>query len=52
MFWRDVSESYSLALRMNLAHAQFLSDRVLSVARPGSKTTTNLQFALFVVDKT
>ncbi|QDV32778.1 type VI secretion system baseplate subunit TssK [Tautonia plasticadhaerens] len=47
--WRDVSESNTLGIRMNMAQATFQSDRILSLAMPGSERTTNLQFALFVV---
>ncbi len=48
-FWRDVSESYNMAIRMNLARAAFQGDRILAVAPPKSSKTTNLQFALFVI---
>ena len=48
-FWRDVVDSQTLGLRMNLAHAVFEGDRVLVVTAPGSGKTTKLQFALFVI---
>ena len=48
-FWRDVAESYTMAIRMNLARAAFQGDRILSVVPPKSSKTTNLQFALFVI---
>jgi type VI secretion system protein ImpJ len=49
VFWRDVSDTCSMAIRMNLAKAVFQSDRILSVVPPRSTKTTNLQFALFVI---
>ena len=48
-FWRDVAESYTMAVRMNLARAAFKGDRILSVVPPKSNKATDLQFALFVV---
>jgi type VI secretion system protein ImpJ len=48
VFWKDVTESFTLALRMNLARASFQGDRVLSVTPPDRGQPTNLQFALFV----
>lgn len=47
--WKDVAETNSLGIRMNMARAAFQSDRILSLTPPGSERTTNLQFALFVV---
>lgn len=49
VFWRDVADTCSVAIRMNLARAAFQSDRILSVVLPKSSKTTNLQFALFVI---
>ena len=49
VFWRDVADTCSMAIRMNLARAVFQSDRILSVVPPKSSKTTNLQFALFVI---
>jgi type VI secretion system protein ImpJ len=49
VFWRDVADTCSMAIRMNVARAAFQSDRMLSVALPKSSKTTNLQFALFVI---
>ena len=49
VFWRDVADTCSMAIRMNLAKAVFQSDRILSVVPPKSNKTTNLQFALFII---
>jgi type VI secretion system protein ImpJ len=49
VFWRDVADTCSMAIRMNLAKAVFQSDRILSVVPPKSSKTTNLQFALFII---
>lgn len=49
VFWKEVADTCTMAMRMNLAHAAFQSDRILSVTLPKSNTTTNLQFALFVI---
>jgi type VI secretion system protein ImpJ len=49
VFWRDVADTCSMAIRMNLAKAVFQSDRILSVVPPRSTRTTNLQFALFII---
>jgi len=49
VFWRDVADTCSMAIRMNLARATFQSDRILSVVPPKGSKTTNLQFALFVI---
>jgi type VI secretion system protein ImpJ len=49
VFWRDVADTCSMAIRMNLAKAVFQSDRILSVVPAKSTKTTNLQFALFVI---
>lgn len=49
VFWKDVADSYTMALRMNLARATFQGDRVLSVVSPADNKATNLQFALFVI---
>jgi type VI secretion system protein ImpJ len=49
VFWKDVTEEYTMALRMNLAKATFEGDRILSVVPPNRTKPTNLQFALFVV---
>lgn len=49
VFWRDVADTCSMAIKMNLARAAFQSDRLLSVVHPKSSKTTNLQFALFVI---
>lgn len=49
VFWRDVADTCSMSIRMNLARASFQSDRILSVVLPKSSKTTNLQFALFVI---
>ena len=49
VFWRDVADTCSMAIRMNLAAAR-LPGRPDPVGRAahGGKTT-NLQFALFVI---
>jgi type VI secretion system protein ImpJ len=49
VFWREVAETYSMAIQMKLTHATFQSDRILSVTLPRSNAMTNLQFALFVI---
>ncbi|SIO61695.1 type VI secretion system protein ImpJ [Singulisphaera sp. GP187] len=49
VFWRDVADTCSMAIRMNLARATFQSDRILSVVPPKGSKTTNLQFALFII---
>jgi type VI secretion system protein ImpJ len=49
VFWREVADTCSMAIRMNLAKAAFQSDRILSVVPPKSTKTTNLQFALFII---
>lgn len=49
VFWKDVSESYTMALRMNLTRATFQGDRILSIVPAGGSKPTNLQFALFVI---
>jgi type VI secretion system protein ImpJ len=49
VFWRDVADTHSMAIRMNLARAAFQSDRILAVVPPKSNKTTNLQFALYVI---
>jgi type VI secretion system protein ImpJ len=49
VFWRDVADTCSMAIRMNLARAAFQSDRILAVVPPKSNKTTNLQFALYVI---
>lgn len=49
IFWKDVVDSHTMAIRLNLTHASFQGDRILSVAVPGRQKTTNLMFALFVI---
>jgi type VI secretion system protein ImpJ len=49
VFWKEVAESYNLALRMNLTRGQFQGDRVLAVVPPKGTKPTNLQFALYVI---
>lgn len=49
VFWRDVEESCTLALRMNLSQAAFEGNRILSTTPPGRGKATNLQFALYVI---
>jgi len=49
VFWRDVVDTCSISVRMNLARATFQSDRVLAVIPPKSTKSTNLQFALFII---
>ena len=39
VFWRDVADTYTMAIRLNLTHASFQGDRILSVARPGRQKT-------------
>lgn len=46
--WRDVVESCTLGVRMNLASAGFQDDRTLAAVPPGGRKVTKLQFALFV----
>ncbi|HEX8203415.1 MAG TPA: type VI secretion system baseplate subunit TssK, partial [Isosphaeraceae bacterium] len=52
VFWKEVADSYTMAIRMNLARAAFQSDRLLSVTPPRGNTPTNLQFALFIIGQT
>jgi type VI secretion system protein ImpJ len=47
--WRDVAESRTLGLRMNLAHAKFQGDRVLAMELPQGGRSAHLQFALYVI---
>jgi type VI secretion system protein ImpJ len=47
-YWRDVAESHTMAIRMNLARGSFQGDRILAVVPPKSSKSVNLQFALFV----
>ena len=49
VFWKDVAESHTMGIQMNLDHAAFQSDRILAVKMPRNNKTTNLQFALFVI---
>jgi type VI secretion system protein ImpJ len=49
VFWRDVVDTHTLGLRMNMARAKFQGDRILAVALPGGGKVTNLQFALYVI---
>jgi type VI secretion system protein ImpJ len=49
VFWRDVADTCSMAIRMNLARAAFQGDRILAVVPPRGGKTTNLQFALYVI---
>jgi type VI secretion system protein ImpJ len=49
VFWRDVADTCSMAVRMNMTKGAFQSDRILAVVPPKSTKTTNLQFALFVI---
>jgi type VI secretion system protein ImpJ len=47
--WRDVVDTQTLGIRLNMDQATFQGDRVLTVTVPGSNRSTNLQFTLFVV---
>jgi type VI secretion system protein ImpJ len=49
VFWKNVAETHTMALRMNLARASFQANRILSVVPPQSQKATNLQFALYVI---
>ena len=49
VFWNDVADTYTLGVRMNLAHATFQGDRKLSVALPKRNKDATLQFALYVI---
>ena len=49
VYWRDVTESGSLAAWMNLADVVFKGDRVLKVVPSWGTKPTHLQFALYVV---
>ena len=49
VFWRDVADTHTLGVRMNLAHATFQGDRMLSVAPAQGDKDANLQFALYVI---
>jgi type VI secretion system protein ImpJ len=51
VFWKDVVDTASMALRMNLARAAFQGDRMLAVATPRGGKPANLQFALFVINQ-
>lgn len=48
-FWRDVADTHTLGIRMNLAHAAFRGERVLAVAAPQGGRDVHLQFALYVI---
>ena len=48
VFWKDVGESYTLGIRMNLNRATFQGDQMLAVTST-TGNSTNLQFALFVI---
>jgi len=49
VYWRDVTDSGSLAAWMNLADVIFKGDRVLKVVPPWGTRPTHLQFALYIV---
>jgi len=49
VFWRDVGDSHTLGIRMNLNRASFQGDQMLAVASPQTGRATNLQFALFII---
>ncbi len=49
VFWRDVVDTQTMALRLNLTHASFRGDRTLAVALQGRQREAHLQFALFVI---
>ncbi len=49
VFWRDVVDTHTLGIRMNLAHATFQGERMLSVASAQGGKGANLQFALYVI---
>lgn len=48
-FWREVADTRSMAVRMNLNKAAFQGDRILRVVPTGSTKPTNLEFALYVI---
>jgi type VI secretion system protein ImpJ len=48
VFWRDVVDSHTMGIQLNLARATFQGERTLAIVTPRGKTT-NLQFALFVI---
>ena len=47
--WRDVVDTQTLGIRLNMDQASFQGDRVLTVPVPGSNRSTNLQFTLYVI---
>jgi type VI secretion system protein ImpJ len=49
VFWNDVADTYTLGIRMNLAHAMFQGDKKLSVALPKRNKDATFQFALYVI---
>jgi type VI secretion system protein ImpJ len=49
VYWRDVTESRSLAAWINLTDVVFKGDRVLKVVRPRGDRPTHLEFALYIV---
>ncbi|WP_435020290.1 type VI secretion system baseplate subunit TssK [Tundrisphaera sp. TA3] len=48
IFWKDVGDTYTLGIRMNLNRAAFQGDQMLAVTSPAGKAT-NLQFALYII---
>jgi hypothetical protein len=47
--WRDVVDTQTLGIRLNMDQASFQGDRVLTVPVPGSNRSTNLQFTLYII---
>ena len=49
VFWKDVADTHTLGIRLNLAHATFQGERMLTVAAAQGSRSANLQFALYVI---
>ncbi len=49
IFWKDVADSHTLGLRLNLAHATFQGERMLTLAPSPGHQGANLQFALYII---
>jgi type VI secretion system protein ImpJ len=51
VFWRDVADSATLAVKLNPQHAQFKDGQTVTVMLPGSPDLREIKFALFVIDR-
>lgn len=49
VYWPMVVKSHTLAIRMNLSHARFLSDQMAALSSKTTNRTSNLQFAVFII---